>query len=288
MPSLRYLGTPEGEVIKAIAVHGFYEWGEIRDLLGLSNDALRPIIRKLKREGVIEENNSHFRVENKLWLAYKAHHGDEWAKKKLIEAVKDLVQNSPEIQTLMTNRPNLELKNRLQQYIEFTKIDVPLDTTDIFLQGHQLDSLLKDLIPLAKLQILVVNPFVEKCAICDMLLSAAKRGVSVKIVTQSPEKDYENRRKRAKVRYHKKIRESEAELFYNNSVHAKVFVIDSQVLTNSSMNLYTDSTSGKLWETGIVSVNDSNVSLAKKALIQLFDDPDTIMQVESNTFKGNE
>jgi hypothetical protein len=51
------------------------------------------------------------------------------------------------------------------------------------------------------------------------------------------------------------LKQSGVELFYNINVHAKMFVLDKQGVSSSSMNMYSDSTAGKLWEAGIVSVD---------------------------------
>jgi phosphatidylserine/phosphatidylglycerophosphate/cardiolipin synthase-like enzyme len=61
------------------------------------------------------------------------------------------------------------------------------------------------------------------------------------------------------------LKKSKVELYYNESVHAKMFILDDQVLSSSSMNLYTESTAGKSWESGIVSIDPYNVSLARES-----------------------
>jgi len=138
-----------------------------------------------------------------------------------------------------------------------------------------LDSLLRDLIPLSKKEILVVNPYIQKAAICDLIAQGIKNGVDVQIVTRSPETDNYLESRRAKSVYHKTLIESGIQLFYNNNVHAKLFILDKQVLTASSMNLYSESIGGKLWEAGIVSIDPSNVKLSIKTYQQLLTDPYT-------------
>ena len=69
--------------------------------------------------------------------------------------------------------------------------------------------------------------------------------------------------------------ESGVQIFYNDNVHAKLFILDKQVLTASSMNLYSESIAGKLWEAGIVSTDPSNLVLAIESYQQLQTDPYT-------------
>lgn len=177
MTQIKYLNTIKGKIIKAISVDQKYDWSEIRDLLGFTNDQLRPYIKELKAEGVLEENFSEFRVEYNLWLTYKAHFGDEWAKKKLRQ-----IEEGTEWKQVILRRIAEEkkressLKARVKEWIKFKKIGLPENSSHIFLRWDQLDSLLRDLIPLTKKDIIVVNPFVEKSGLCDLLMLGVSGG----------------------------------------------------------------------------------------------------------------
>ena len=256
-----------------------YQWGEIRDSLGFTNEQLKPYIKELKSEGLIEDKPSGFRVEYNLWLQYKAHFGDDWAKRKLVE-VEDERKRKEEFNRLLSERKKREAENylrrRVQEWINFKNFDVKPEASHLFLKGDQLDSLLRDLIPLSKKEILVVNPYVEKSALCDLLMQGIRKGVDVQLITQSPIKDnYSGKRQHAKIVYHKTLIESGVQFFYNDNVHAKLFILDKQVLTASSMNLYSESIAGKLWEAGIVSTDPSNLKLAIESYQQLLTDPYT-------------
>ena len=52
--------------------------------------------------------------------------------------------------------------------------------------------------------------------------------------------------------------------------------VGKQVLATSSMNLYSESIAGKLWEAGIVSTDQSNIKFALESYQQLIADPYTI------------
>ena len=152
MGTLKYLGTIKGQILKAIAVDSLYQWGEIRDSLSFTNDQLKPYIKELKSEGILEEKGNEFRIEYELWLGYKAHFGDEWAKRKLKE-----LSDGTEWRQVILRKHALEkdesekyLKNRVSEWIKFKKLDVPQRASQIFLKGNQLHSLLYDIIPLSK------------------------------------------------------------------------------------------------------------------------------------------
>jgi hypothetical protein len=85
MVKLAYLGTDKGLIIKAISVDNLRQWAEIRDHLEWNNDQLKTVTKALKKESLLEETGGGFKVDYSLWLEYKAHFGDEWAKRKLKE-----------------------------------------------------------------------------------------------------------------------------------------------------------------------------------------------------------
>ncbi len=58
----------------------------IRDTLGLTDGQLRPLIKELKSEGLLEEKHGGLWLDYDLWLGYLAHYGDEWAINKIARA----------------------------------------------------------------------------------------------------------------------------------------------------------------------------------------------------------
>jgi len=279
LDSLKYLGTLKGQVIKTIAVDGIRKWGEIRDALRLTDDQLSPLIKDLKTEGLIENKYDGLWLDYDLWLGYKAHFGDEWAIKKL-KAIEDgtdwKTQILQRVSAEKTESEEYYLAKRFKEWIQFKpQLKLYKNASHIFLTSGLLDDFLKDQIALAKRQILVVNPYVEKCNLSESLLSASERGVSVLLITRSPHKDRSGERKNMKYRFHDAINESKVELYYNESVHAKMFIIDNQVLSTSSMNLYSESTAGKSWESGIVSIDSSNINLARESFEKVLNDRET-------------
>lgn len=282
MVDLKYLGTDTGLVIKTIAVDDIREWTDIRDHLKWDNSKLSKITKAMKKEGILEETNHGLKVDYDLWLGYKAHFGDEWAikKKKNIEDGTDWkTQILKKYSDEKRQRNASYLVNRYKEWIKFkSQLKFDPNNSHIYLTSGLLDDFLKDQIVIAKKQILVVNPYVEKCNLSDSLITASERGVSVLLITRSPETDRNGYRKRAKIEFHNALKESNIEFYYNKSVHAKMFILDYQVLTSSSMNLYTESTAGKSWESGIVSIDPYNVGLAFESFEDILNDRGTVPQ----------
>ena len=275
MVSPKYLGTLKGNIIKAIAVDGLREWREIRDKTGLNDNQIKSITDELRSEGILDRKYSGFWVDYDLWIEYKAHFGDEWAIKKKEELEEEREEKERLLALIKKKKLENHLRYRVREWIKFKNIDVNPDCSHVYLIGDLLDSLLRDLIPLSKKEILVVNPFVQKSAICDLFTQGIKKGVDVQVITRSPETDKYPESRRAKIVYHKTLIESGIQLFCNENVHAKLFILDKQVLTASSMNLYSESIGGKLWEAGIVSIDPSNLKLVIESYQQLQTDPYT-------------
>ena len=282
MVNLLYLGTDTGLVLKTIAVDDIRKWTDIRDHLRWDNTRLQLITKALKKQGLLEETNHGLKIDYDLWLGYKAHFGDEWAIKKLKDIADGTDWKTHIIQKNIEQkkqRQEKRLVNRYKEWIKF-KPQLKLDPNNshIYLTSGLLDDLLKDQIASANSQILVVNPYVEKCNLSESLITASERGISVLLIARSPDKDRNGDRKRAKIKFHDGLRESKVELYYNESVHAKMFIIDNQVLASSSMNLYSESTAGKSWESGIVSIDLFNVNLARDSFIKILNDRETVPQ----------
>jgi phosphatidylserine/phosphatidylglycerophosphate/cardiolipin synthase-like enzyme len=272
LSNLPYLGTIEGKIIQAISVENLRQWGEIRDYLGFTNEQLKPILKALEKQKIVEDAPGGFKVEYELWLKYKAHFGEDWAKEKLAELAEEK-REEERYQSLLLQRQELKdqnyLRERMFEWIKFKNISMGKNSAHLFLKGDLLDSLLRDLIPRTRNKILVVNPYVESCAFSDSLIQASEKGVKVVLVTQKIESNWSGKRVRDKEKYHKRLNESSIEVHYNDSVHAKLFILDDQVLSASSMNLYSESVAGKLWEAGIVTVEPTNIQRAMESFNDL-------------------
>lgn len=281
----KYWGTPKGQIIRAIAEKRALQYDELLSETGLEPSQLDTAIEELMEDGVLDlkDWDQHW-VDNDLWHEYRAYLGDERSKEIVEERrrkerefstiVKNLVRARAERQT----EPEGHLRERISEWIKYERVNHGDDTSHLYLKGEHLDSLLTGLIPYCSEEVLIVNPYVEKCTLSNLLVDAAKSGLDVKLISQSPVKDYEGKRKEAKIRFHETMREAGVKLYYNASVHAKMFLLDKEVLAIGSMNLYSDSTAGKLWEAGMFTVDKVSIKSALDSFHQLEQNTESVKQ----------
>jgi phosphatidylserine/phosphatidylglycerophosphate/cardiolipin synthase-like enzyme len=223
-------------------------------------------------------------LDNDLWHEYRAHLGDERSKGIVEERRRKKREFSTILRNLNRARSERQtehegnLRERIGEWIKFNKVEHNPPISHLYLTGKQLDSLLEALIPYSSSEIHVVNPYVEKCTLSNLLVDASNSGREVKLITQSPTKDYEGKRKEAKIRFHETMKQSGVKMYYNESIHAKMFLLDKEVLALGSMNLYSDSTAGKLWEAGMFTVDNVSIKSASESFNQLEKNIESVLQ----------
>ena len=281
----KYWGTSKGQVIRAIAEKRALQYDELLSETGLEPSQLNTAIEELMEEGVLDMRDwdQHW-VDNDLWHEYRAHLGDERSKEIVERRRREEREFSVLVRKLVNRRskrqsePEGHLRERISEWIKYERVDHEDKTSHLYLKGNHLDSLLTGLIPYCSEEVLVVNPYVEKCTLSNLLVDAARSGLDVKLISQSPAKDYEGKRKEAKIRFHETMKESGVKLYYNASVHAKMFLLDKEVLAIGSMNLYSDSTAGKLWEAGMFTVDKISIKSALESFQQLEQNIESVKQ----------
>jgi phosphatidylserine/phosphatidylglycerophosphate/cardiolipin synthase-like enzyme len=137
-----------------------------------------------------------------------------------------------------------------------------------------LDELSKFLVRESQKQVLVVNPYVNKCNLSECLVQASYGGKDVLVVTLPPSFQTGRNAERAD-EFHGILKGSGVKLVYNKSVHAKLMVVDRAVAIASSMNLGSGSTAGASWEAGIVSVEDTVVESVMDSIAKLVEKPES-------------
>ena len=279
MSTPKYWGTPKGQVIRAIAEKRALQYDELLSETGLEPSQLDTAIEELMDDGVLDlkDWDQHW-VDNDLWHEYRAYLGDERSKEIVEERRMIALEFDMLGRKLAREHAEGHLRERIGEWIKFNKVEHGPTTTHLYLTGKQLDSLLEALIPYSSSEILVVNPYVEKCTLSNLLGDASNSGLDVKLITQSPAKDYEGKRKEAKIRFHETMKQSGIKLYYNESIHAKMFLLDKEVLALGSMNLYSDSTAGKLWESGMFTVDRVSIKSAMESFNQLEKHLESILQ----------
>jgi phosphatidylserine/phosphatidylglycerophosphate/cardiolipin synthase-like enzyme len=176
-----------------------------------------------------------------------------------------IVQNSP---------PKSEdaLIQWLIQWVSDKHIDITVESKHFFLEGMRLEELARDLIEKAQLDIFVTSPFVDSCYLVTALQEAKGRRVTVKLVARRPENVKEDR---LKIDCQTNLKRAGIVIHYINQIHAKIIVIDSKIAIISSMNLYSGSTGGALFEAGVVSFEKKVVDSATKYIVGLLERPES-------------
>ena len=244
---LPYWGSWKGQVIKAITIHDAKSWQQIQKETRFSESKLNWALKELfLDESLIKDPSlGHYIVRDDLCEQYR----------------RFFHKNNHETQKYKTI-----LLDKIDEWRKFRKFTA-IGTEHFFVEGDLLDDISKYLIVNAEKEILVANPFVEKCSISDSLIEAVKKGKMVKLITRpiDPEKDP----KETKKEYHELLKDSGVEITYNKSVHGKLIALDRAVSILSSMNFYSGSSAGASWETGIFTFEEQVVRSIVDSILNL-------------------
>ena len=161
----------------------------------------------------------------------------------------------------------------LTQWAAARPINQPLAAKHFFIEGMRLEELLRDAIAKAKDEILVTTPYLDTCFLVTALQEARNRRANVKIITRRPnskdDKEY------SKLECQGFLRKNGISIHYDNTIHAKIIVIDQRIAIVSSMNIYSGSTGGGSVEAGIVTFEKSVVESIGKYVASLLEKPES-------------
>jgi len=253
---LPYWGFWKGNVIKAISVDGARSWQAIQKLTKLPEQKLNKALAELFTDKVLYKDGSGgYSVRHDLSEQYRIYF--------------DKNDNAVPINTKINPIGNHKtiLFGKIDEWKKFRSFNIDPSIGHFFVEGDLLDDISKYLIVNAEKEILVTNPFVEKCSISDSLIEACKKGKMVRLITRpiDPEKDL----KETKKEYHELLKDSGVEIIYNKSVHGKLVALDRAVSILSSMNFYSGSSAGASWETGIVTFEEKVVRSIVDSILKL-------------------
>jgi predicted transcriptional regulator len=235
-----YWGTLEGEIIKAVVSAGRpLTWKEIQKQTNGDQQSLNNALSNLFDDDAITK------IENTDETTYKVSY-------YLFKSYK----NQLRLVTLAEGRKGLE--DWINQWKSLRNLNFSLDHEHFFLEGRHLDDFSKELISHAKLNVLVINPFIKDCDLSNTLSDAKKKGVDVRIITRQPQDKYTEYLEKNK-QYLSRLQTGGIELTYNNKVHAKIIVVDNSIAIISSMNFYPESSAGALWEAGLITIQTKTV-----------------------------
>lgn len=151
-----YWGSWKGRVIRAIAISRAQTWSEIREQTGLSEKSLNRVLKELYDVDAIHQNpKGTYWVEHDLYDQYAEYFKEQETKK----------EKSPKFE----EKDQEDIVRYIDQWKGLKRLSFDLGNKHFFLSERHLDELSKDLIVEAKAEVLVVNPYVEKCALSDTM-----------------------------------------------------------------------------------------------------------------------
>ena len=130
------------------------------------------------------------------------------------------------------------------------------ELSHFYLSGRLLPKFSESLIEQARQEILVTSPYVKRCHICEALTLMREKGVVVKLLTRGIESE-QFKRELTKGVF----------ITYDESIHAKLIVVDRRVGIVSSMNFYAGSSAGQCWEAGIATIERAVVNSITRSII---------------------
>ncbi len=238
IPEPKFWGSWRGRIIRAIVLNGNYTRKEILETTQLKKDQFEQALQELfQTELIVETGKDRFLVNSsELCNEYRSY----W------EEVKR------------------SLVNWVNEWRKQEKINTKSD--HFFLEDKLLDKFSENLIENAKSEILVTSPYVEQCHISNSLISMSKKGINVKLVTRNPiEQQYQHEKK---MKYLSKLAQGGVSVAYDESIHAKLIVVDRRVAVVSSMNFVAASSGGASWEAGLVTVEENVAQSVVRSIIK--------------------
>ena len=267
----RYWGSWKGRVIKAIVQDGAKTWNDIRDLTGLSSKSLNRALFEMFDAGILEKRiGGVYRVSREIYREYK-----EFFERQGTFEESAIGERGQKIPVKFSEEKQKDLVGWIDQWRGVKKLDFSLEFKHFFLEGRHLDDVSKELICNATSEVLVVNPYVDKCDLSDTLREASKGGINVRLITRPPDTGKETFWQ-DKQEYHRFLMEDGVSVTYNKVVHAKIVVVDRAVAIISSMNFYSASSGGASWEAGLISVEETVVESIVNSILELLEKPESI------------
>jgi phosphatidylserine/phosphatidylglycerophosphate/cardiolipin synthase-like enzyme len=226
--------TWKGRIVRAIVLNAVYTKSAILKATNLKEEEFEKTLDELSPNNLVKEME-----DGKFWVK-----GEIYGKCQIF------------FRELQENLVEWANKWRKEQVIasRFGK-----NPDHFYLAGRFLSKFSESLIEQAKQEILATNPFVKRCHLSEALIRMNKEGVCVKLVTRGIDS------KRFGMELAKRVF-----ITYDDSIHAKLIVVDGRVAIASSMNFYADSSAGECWEAGIATTNETVVNSIVRSINEKF------------------
>ena len=223
----------QGRIIRAIVLHRAFTADKILKFSGLDKQAFEKAYSELLTRKFIEEKE-----DGRIFAA--------------VEIYKQCMGFFSKQQT--------ELVDWVQQWRREKRIEHNLvdNLTHFYLVDKSLSDFSNCLIEHAKCHIIVTNPYVRRCYLSDALASMSEKGVVVYLLTRNGEAQ----------QYKNELLAKGVNIVHDESIHAKLIVVDRRIAIVSSMNFYAGSSAGQSWEAGIVTIDRDIVEEIRRSIFE--------------------
>jgi len=231
----RFWSSWKGRIIRAIVLEGLYTRNEILKMIQLEEKQFEQALTELFQTkflvilGKAMEEDRFWVNSTELCNEYRSYF------KNLQESLVDWVNQW-----------------RMQEKVES-------EHNHFFLEDKLLYDFSERLIEHANVEILVTNPYVDRCHLSNTLMSMPDKGINVKLITRLPPEQQ-------KREYLSKLSKKGVSILYDSSVHAKLIVVDRRVGIVSSMNFFATSSGGASWEAGLVTIEENIVQSIARSI----------------------
>ena len=221
----KYWNTSKGRVLLEVLVKGTYAKSNLIKKTGLDEKQLETVLDDLVQLELINHNDDYSRFwSNSRELSIQYNDFYERNRVKIIE------------------------KFHEWKYEKWKNSDL----NHFFVEDDLLDELAEVLIKEANREVLVINPFVDRCHLSNTLIRAVENGIDVKLITSSPQSNRYNPYRREQ--YHVKLKDKGVSIIYDDLIHPKIIVVDRSIAIISSMNFLASSSGGGSYEAGLVTI----------------------------------
>jgi len=231
----QYWGSWKGRIIKPIIVDSILSENDIFLVSGLPAEEFETALNELLSAHVVSRKKG-----GKLWVNSK-------------DLYREYKEFHNEQRAILT-----------QWFTDYTK-DMNLSpSSHYFLEDRDLDDFSIKLLGQASEEIIVANPFVDRCHLSNALMEAGEKKIPIILLTRPlSESDFNSEKKEE---YHQELMKKGIAIYYNSIVHAKIIIIDKSIAITSSMNLTSSSSGGASWEAGIVTTEEWIINEAVKSI----------------------
>lgn len=233
-PESGFWSTWRGHIVRAIVINQEYTKDSILKVTNLKDEQYDKAVTELLQEGLLEPME-----KSKLWV-----------NRQLYGKCKIFYRELQE--TLVSWVNEWRKKERIEPLFD-------RNVAHFYLANRFLSKFSESLIEQAKQEILVTSPYVKRCHISEALTRMNKNGVCVKLVTRGIESE----------QFTKELTHN-VFVTYDESIHAKIIVVDDRVGIVSSMNFYAGSSAGQCWEAGIATTNKRVVNSIIHSILEKF------------------